>query len=202
MNYKQRSAIVLLAAIVAVVGCSQNSEMERTSTKIEKKLNDKMKSGNKLSPSEINNLSGAYLFKKQYNDGIACLEQLSNDDKYKNSKYLIYLNLSKFYLEQTSEKTPGTEKTDLIEKANRYLALGVDSAPEKASALYARSHIYGYEGCIEKAKKDLQDARNIAQGKNSILYEEGLYVPKEKFISLLQADSDSLSKLTDNCDLH
>ena len=160
-----------------------------------------MATGNKLTPSEINNLSGAYLYKKQYNDGIARLEQLSNDDRYKNSKYLIYLNLSKFYLEQASEKKPGIEKTDLIEKAKHYLSLGVDSAPEKASALYARSHVYGYEGCIEKAKKDLQDARNIAQGKDSILYEEGLYVPKDKFMSLLQADSDSLNKLTDNCDI-
>lgn len=209
MNFSNRRSItkiVLLATCftvaTVVAGCSQGSDIERTGNKVEKKLTGKMTSGGKLNSSEINSLSGVYLLKKQYREGISVLEQLSNDNKYKTDQYLIYLNLSKFYLGQASENKSNQEKAGLLEKAKQYLSLGVDAAQEKAAALYVRSQIYGYEGCIEKAKKDLHDARDLAGRKELILFEDGVYVDKAKFSSLLQTALDGLSKYPDNCEIH
>jgi tetratricopeptide (TPR) repeat protein len=200
---KQRSLIAICLAIAVSTGaCSRDSDLMRTSNKIEKNLLAKIKAGDKLNASDINNLSGIYSVKKQYREGISAYEQLGKDDKYKNEKYLIYLGLSKLYLEQASETRANNEKVSLLDEAKRYLMLGVDASKEKATALYLRSEIYGYSGCIEKAKKDLQDAKKLAEGKELILYEEGMYLTKDKFISLLQRNLDSLNKLTDNCEIH
>ncbi len=204
--FKWRSMTILLllpfvsSLLLAPFACSQTTEMEQAATKNKKKILEKIKSGTKLSSSEINNLSGIYLLDKQYAAGIETFERLGNDEKYKKEKYLIDLNLAQFYLEQAS--VAGTNKKDLIEKAKMYLNLGVNSADEKATGLFFRSHIYQFEGCIEKAKKDLQDAKNIAQAKDLILYEDGLYLTRDKFLSMIQRDLDGLSKLKDACVLN
>ena len=199
-----RIALLLFAFGLALStsACAQDSDMKRAGNKNEKQILGKIKSGGKLSSTEINNLGGVYLLNKQYSAGFETFERLGNDDKYKNEKYLIDLNLAKFYLQQSSENTSGANKAILIEKAKSYLNQGVASANEKATGLYVRAQIYGYEGCIEKARKDLQDARSIAQGKELILYEDGVYLTRDKFLSLIQRNLDSLSRLTDSCELN
>lgn len=203
--FKWRSVTLLLLLFIcglslSTLARSQNTEMEQAASKNKKKILGKITSGSKLSSSEINSLSGIYLLNKQYAAGIETLERLGGDGKYKDEYYLINLNLAKFYLEQSSEA--GINKASLIETAKHYLNLGVNSANEKATGLYVRSRIYGYEGCIEKAKKDLLDARGIAQGKDIILYEDGIYLTRDKFLSLIQRDFDRLSKLKDDCELN
>jgi hypothetical protein len=179
---------------------AQTSGSERASNKNEKILLDKIKSGTPLSSAEINKLCGIYLLKKRFSDGIAVLERLGNDNKYKNEEYLIDLNLAMFYLKQASENKTTINNSHLINKSKYYFSLGVNSAREKTAALYARSQIYAYVGCIEKAKSDLQEARKIVHGKG--LLEDGIYLNKDKFISLIQSDFDRLNKLKDMCELN
>jgi len=200
-NFTWRGSILILLFLVLISACSKEAEIEREIKKEEKILLDKIDKGIKLTSSEINSLTGIFLW-EQNNKGIEILERLKDYEVYKNERYIIYFNLSVFYAEKAKQIPISQERQQLKEKAEKYLTFGFDSTPEKALAHYLRAKRYEIIGCIEKAKTDLQEAINIAKSKDIIFFDEGIYLDKEKFIQIVTDDVNRLKKVKDDCILY
>lgn len=198
LTWRHSIFILILLFLVLISACSKEAEMKREIKKEEKTLLGKIDKGVKLTSSEINNLTGIYLW-EQNDKGIEILERLKDYEVYKDERYIIYLNLSVFYAGKAKETTLIQEKKQLIEKAEKYLTFGFSSTPEKALAHYLRAKRYEIMGCIEMAKTDLQEAISIAMLKDIIFFEDGIYLEKEKFIQLVEEDLNRFKVLKDDC---
>lgn len=190
--------ILLVLVLVLINVYSKEAEIEREFKKEEKILLDKIDKGIKLTSSEINSLTGIFLW--QRNDkGIEILERLKDYEVYKDKRYVIYLNLSVFYAEKAKKTILIQEKKQLIDKAEEYLTFGFSGIREKALAHYLRAKRYEIIGCIEMAKTDLQEAISIAKLKDIIYFEDGIYLEKEKFIKIVKQDLNRFKMLKDDC---
>jgi len=157
-----------------------------------------------LSNHELDNLSGILLYDKDFDRGIDIFERIKNNKSYEKERYTIFFNLSLFYLEKGRREHDQKEKNRFIDKSYEYLFIGFDSAPERTMAIYKRAKIYSRGGCIIRAKSDLQNAINFVKRKDvkrkdKILFEEGIYLSKSKYLEFLNKELDSLKKLSDHC---
>lgn len=192
------SSILILLILVLISACSKEAEIEKEFKEREKTLLNKIDKGIKLTSSELNALTGIYLW-EQNNKGIEILERLKDNEVYRNERYIIYFNLSVFYAEKAKQIPISQERQQLKEKAINYLTFGFDSSPEKALAHYLRAKRYDIIGCIEKAKADLQEAINIARSMDIIYFENGIYLKRDKFIQIVEADLNRFKTLKDDC---
>jgi hypothetical protein len=191
--------IILISLSLLTLSCSQKAEMERAANKRKDKILLKIEACEKLSSSDIHAIGSIYALNQQYSKGVDLLNRLGNDARYDNEKYLLYLNLAQLYLEET--RAVGVNKKELIEKAKKYLELSIPATEARAAALYSRSSIFAYEGCVDKAVKDLQDAEAIALNKKLIWFDDGMYLSRDKFISTIQPKLESIKKYKNNCEL-
>lgn len=191
--------ILALLASMSTNTCAKDFDIEKENKKIEKILLDKMDKGIKLTSSEINNISGIFLWGQKYDRGIETLERLKDSENYKNEKYLIYFNLSIFYTKKAKKTTKPQERRSQAEKAEEYLTFGFSNTPEKALAHYLRAKGYAVMGCIEKCNADLQETINIAATKDIIFFEDEIYLTKDKFIQIVESDLNRFKTLKDDC---
>jgi tetratricopeptide (TPR) repeat protein len=193
-----RGSWVLLTIIIslfALNACSEWRSIERENKQTKKKLLNKIENNEKLSYDEINNLSGILLWDEDYDEGIRILELLKNNDMYDNEIYLIDYTLSLFY----TEKYKAHRDKASIEHAKKYLAKGFKESPEEPMAYYNRSKVYAVMGCKEKALDDLARAINTASSREIILFEDGVYLEKNKFIEFMNKELDRIQTMRESC---
>lgn len=173
--------------------------VEKEAEKRYKELIEKSKSNQILTSDELNQIAVYYNLASKYDEGIKFLEQLKDSEDYKIEKYLIYFKLSGFYTAKAKEAPKIQERQMMIRKADEYLNIGFSNTPEKALSYYLRAKGYEMMGCMKKAKADLQEAINIAKSKDTIFFEEGIYLDRKRFIQFVGADLDRVKILKDDC---
>ncbi len=188
-----------LNLIITTSACSKEFDIEKENKKRREILLDKIEKDIKLSSDEIANLGGILLWNEEYDKGIEIFEKFKDLEVYENERYEIHFELSVFYTQKAKGVTERQERQQLIKKAEEYLMLGFSATPERALAYNLRAKAYAVMGCMKKAKSDIREAINIAKTKEIILWDDGMYLSKERFIEFVTKDLESFERFEDNC---
>jgi tetratricopeptide (TPR) repeat protein len=198
--------ISTLFVITSAVGSSKDSIGSHTKAPIERgnekrrdSLIRKVDQGGKLTGREINNLSGILLAEGKYDLGIAVLEKLLTDHRYKDEMDDLYLDLSLFYFEKSKVGKDEQEKQGLLRKSEQSLNSGFEATQEKAMAFYKRARVEAVMGCFTKAIEDLGRAATEAESKETIPFGDGVYLGKQHFIEMVNEEIGRLRKYRDSC---
>jgi tetratricopeptide (TPR) repeat protein len=160
-----------------------------------KELMGKVEKKEKLSSMEIGEVAAYFQLAAKYDEGIRVLEGI----KKQQDDYDVYFSLSGLHAYKARTIRSVDERKELALISRDYMMEGFRRVPEKPLAYYLRGKAYGVLGCVEMSVEDFTKAIEESKAVSPVLLGDGLYVDRERFISMVQRDIDNYKKFTGDC---
>jgi len=168
---------------------------EKRAEKRYKELMAKFEKNAKLSPMEIGEIAGYFQITSKYDEGIRVLENIR---KYSDN-YDVYFSLSGLYGYKARTIHLPDEKEKLASISYGYMMEGFRKVPEKPFAYYLRGMAYGVLGCTEKSVEDFNKAIEESKRADKIMFGEGIYIDRQRFVAIVERDIKSYKEVRSNC---
>ena len=190
---------LLLSFSLLIFACSQGFDIEKENKKSKKALMDKIEKGIELEDHELSNLIAILSGEENYDLAIDIFNKLEESEDYSKNRHSIYNSLSTFYGAKAMKTYDEQKRRQLIDRAVDYLEKGFSINSELPMAHYQRAQVLATFRCLDKAKIDREKANELAQTKDLIYIDDGIYFDKDKFVKFVNKMTAWFENAKDNC---
>jgi tetratricopeptide (TPR) repeat protein len=160
-----------------------------------KELMGKAERKEKLSSMEVGEIAAYFQLASKYDEGIRALEEI----KKQQDDYVVYFSLSGLHAYRARATRSVDERKELALISRDYMMEGFRRVPEKPLAYHLRGKAYGLLGCTELSVDDFNRAIEESKGADKIMFGDGFYVDRQRFVSIVEQDIDNYKRFTGDC---